>query len=154
MPNDDDDKESSKRIQQHSTNFAKSGANLSEKRALHPYIKAVTIEDHLVPSKILSKQAKLAQLLHCMEIYRIQKNLIEKEQREMAELYCHQAAQEEEQASEVSLELMNQLCQADSALRELKEKMRKLGMNVDDNDEEKGCSGARVIVGLYHHFRM
>lgn len=122
-------------LQQSHDHLREKWRKASQKRPLHAYIKAVTSEQHLVPSKILSKQAKMAQSLHLMEVYLQQKSLIENQQRQYAQLLCTQAAQQEELASDISLAIMNDLCQADGELRELKEKMREIGMTVSDSDE-------------------
>jgi len=109
----------------------------TQRRPLHAYVKAVTSENHLVPSKILSQQAKLAQSLHLMEVYMQQKTLVEKQRKQYAELLCHQAAEQEDIQSEVTLDIMNQLCRADSELRGLKEEMRKMGFQVNDQQEDE-----------------
>lgn len=113
-----------------------------QKRPLHQYVQAVKEESHLVPSKILSQQAKLSQCLHLMEVFLQQKNLVEKQNRAYAGLVAQQVAQEEEERSQVTLEIMNELCRQDVEIRALQEEMRNLGFSFqqdiqDDEQEEE-----------------
>lgn len=100
-----------------------------QKRPLHHFVKALTDENHLVPSKILSQQAKLAQCLQLMEVYMRQKTLVEKQNREYAELIAQQAGEQEELQSEITLELMNDLCVIDNEIRDIKKELEELGYN-------------------------
>jgi len=108
----------------------------SERSHLHLYVKAVEGEGHFVPSKILSQQAKLSQCLHLMEVFMRQKTLIEKQNRKYAELIAREAAEQEDERSEVTLDSMNELCEVDSEIRDLKEEMKDLGMSIDSIKEE------------------
>jgi hypothetical protein len=99
---------------------------------LHTYIKELTDDKHLIPQTILGKQAKLAQCLHLMEVYMRQTALVEQQNRRLAQLLAQQAGQEEEEQSNITLELMNELCILDTELQELRGKLKELKCHEDE----------------------
>ena len=109
------------------------------KTLLHAHMSAIRSSDNLVPSKVLSKQAKLSQCLHSMEIEKRQQNLVKSQRKELAELLALQVAQQEELNSQNSLKMMNQMCLLENEIKEIQEKMRSRGFSIHENENEETC---------------
>jgi DNA-binding transcriptional MerR regulator len=105
------------------------------KALLHAHITAIRSSDNLVPSKVLSKQAKLSQCLHSMEIEMRQQTLVETQRKELVELLAEQVARQEELHSRNSLKMMNQMCLLENEIKEIQEKMRSRGFSIKENEE-------------------
>jgi hypothetical protein len=104
---------------------------------LHAHISAVRTSYNLVPSKVLSKQAKLSQCLHLMEVEKRQQTLVKGERHQLVELMEHQVAQQGEIMGRNSLNLMNQLCSLEREIQEIEENMRARGFCVIFQDKEE-----------------
>jgi hypothetical protein len=101
--------------------------NRSKSTPLHAHISAIRSYDNLVPSKVLSKQAKLSQCLHLMEVETRQQTLVKDERQQLVELLEPQVARQEEVMGRHSLNLMNRLCFLEEEIKEIEEKMRARG---------------------------
>ena len=92
---------------------------------LHNYATAMTQSksSRMVPSTVLSQQARLCQALHLMEVHLRQKNLVQSQHRQYVTLFQHQAAQIEEEKTMVEINMMNSLCQKEEQVKEMMERL-------------------------------
>lgn len=103
------------------------------KNLLRAHITAIPSSHNLVPSKVLSKQAKLSQCLYSMEIEMQQETLVKTQRIELVELLAEQLARREELHSRNSLKMMNEMCLLENEIKEIQEKMTSRGFSIQES---------------------